>query len=109
MDSELIKMDKNYKDISAPVQYDPAWLIELAKKQIPNEAEIIDSLKSCTTIVGFCGCGCGDPYFIDPDSEDWSFDYNVELQREDGVDIILDIMKNKRIGSIEIGECHKKR
>jgi hypothetical protein len=28
--------------------------------------------------------------------------------REDGIKIILDVMKNKRIGSIEIGEWHNK-
>jgi hypothetical protein len=105
---ELIAMDRKYKDQVAPLSYDPTWLIELAKKQIPNEKEIIESLKSCTTVVGFCGCGCGDPYFIDPESKDWDFDYNEELEKEDGIDIILDIMKDKRVGSIEICEWHKK-
>ncbi|MDH3975423.1 MAG: hypothetical protein OEV42_14180 [Deltaproteobacteria bacterium] len=101
-------MKKQFKDQIAPFPYDPAWLIKLAEKQIPEETEIIASLKSCTTIVGFCECGCGDPYFIEPDSSDWDFDYNKILEREDGIDIILDVMRNKRIGSIEIGEWHKK-
>lgn len=102
-------MDKQYKDQIAPLPYDPTWLVELAIKQIPNEKEIIDSLKLCTTVVGFCSCGCGDPYFIDPNSKDWDFDFNEVLEREDGIDIILDIMKDKKIGSIEIGEWHKKQ
>lgn len=101
-------MDKQYKDQIAPLPYDPTWLVELANIQIAEEKQIIESLKLCTTVVGFCGCGCGDPYFIDPESKDWDFDYNAVLEREDGTDIILDIMKDKRVGSIEIGECHKK-
>jgi hypothetical protein len=103
-----MKMDKKYEIQIAPLPYDSNWLIELAKKQIPNEKKIINSLKLCTTIVGFCGCGCGDPYFIDLESDDWDFDYNKVLKREDGIDIILDIMKDKRVGSIEVGEWHKK-
>lgn len=101
-------MHKRFKDKIAPLPYDPTWLIELAKKQIPDEIDIIDSMKLCTSVVGFCGCGCGDPYFIDPESEDWDFDYNKVLEREDGIDIVLDIMKDKRIGRVEIGEWHKK-
>jgi hypothetical protein len=104
----IIEMRKQFEDQIAPLPYDPAWLIELANKQIPNETEIIASLKSCTTVIGFCDCGCGDPYFLDPDSDSWDFDYCEELIREDGIDIILDVMKDKRIGSIEIGEWHKK-
>ena len=30
-------MDKNYKDHVAPLPYDPALLVELAEKQIPDE------------------------------------------------------------------------
>ena len=102
-------MIKTFKDIVAPLPYDPSWLIELAKKQIPEEPEIIKSLELCTTIVGFCSCGCGDPYFIDPGSGQWDFDYNLVLEREDHIEIILDIMKDKRVGRIEIGEWSKKR
>lgn len=101
-------MDKRYKDKIAPLPYDPTWLVELAKIQLPEKFELIASLKLCETIVGFCECGCGDPYFIDPKSDEWDFDYCEELEREDGIDIILDIMKDRRVGSIEIGEWHKK-
>jgi hypothetical protein len=102
-------MDKHYQDQIAPLPYDPTWLVELAEKQIPDEKQVIESLKLCTTVVGFCDCGCGDPYFIDPESKDLEFDYNEVLEREDGICIILDIMKDKRVGSIEIGEWHKKK
>ena len=102
-------MKKQYKDQIAPAPYDPTWLVELAEKQIPDEKQIIESLRLCTTVVGFCGCGCGDPYFINPKSEEWDFDYNEILEREDGIDIILDVMRDKRVGHIEIGEWDKKQ
>lgn len=102
-------MNKQYKDQIAPVPYDPTWLVELAKKQIPDKLKIIESLKLCTTIIGFCNCGCGDPYFIDPKSKEWEFDTDETLEREDGVDIILNVMRDKRVGAIETGEWDKKQ
>jgi len=80
----------------------------LAETKIADKLEIIENLKKCTMVIGFCGCGCGDPYFIDPNSKEWNCDYSEVLEREDGVDIIIDIMRDKTIGRIEIGECNKK-
>jgi len=87
--------------------YNPEWIVELAKKQIPNQKKVIESLKRCTKIVKFCNCGCGDPYFVKPD--EWDFDHNEVLVRDDGVEVILDIMKDNKVGAIEIGEWHKKK
>ncbi|OPY88313.1 MAG: hypothetical protein A4E71_00524 [Smithella sp. PtaU1.Bin162] len=91
-----------------PCSYDPSWVVNLAESQMPEDAELINELKKCTKVVAYCGCGCGDPYFVRPHSEDWVFDHNVVLEREDGTDVILDVMKNGRIGGIEIGEWDKK-
>jgi hypothetical protein len=95
--------------IKKHVVYDSSWLVELAERQLPEKPEIIEALKRCTSAVGFCGCGCGDPYFIDPESEEWDFLYNETLVRGDGIEIILDVMKSGRIGFVEIGEWEKKR
>lgn len=99
-----LKMRKRYKGKVAPLPYDPTWLIELAKEQIPEETDFINSLKSCTTIVGFCPCGCGAPFFIDPESIDWDPIPReaITLYKKDRWDthIILTPMTDGRIGSL---------
>jgi len=104
----MIQITKTHKGITAPIAYDPSWIIKLAELQINDHPELIAALRNCTTVVGFCSCGCGDPYFIDPNSKGWDFSENIVLEREDGVDIVLDVMKNGYIGQIEIGEWDKK-
>jgi hypothetical protein len=94
-------MIKEHDGKIAPVEYDPSWVVKLAEEQIPEEVEVIENLKKCTTVVGFCRCGCGSPYFIDPKSKEWNFDYNEVLERKNDSDIIIDIMHDKKIGSIE--------
>jgi len=91
---------KTYKDKTAPLPYDPTWLVEAAEKQVPGERQVIESLKKSTTIIGFCPCGCGQPYFIDPRSGDWDFEENVVLQA-DGKSVVLDVMGDGRVGSVE--------
>lgn len=94
------KLHKTYKDKTAPLAYDPTWLVEAAEKQIPGERQIIESLKKSTVIVGFCPCGCGKRYFIDPGSKTWDFGKNVTLQG-DGKSAVLDVMRDGRVGSVE--------
>jgi hypothetical protein len=94
------QLRKTYKDKTAPLAYDPTWLVEAARSQIPDRPDIIESLKKSTTIVGFCPCGCGQPYFIDPRSRDWDFEENVILQAG-GKSVVLDVMGDGRVGSVE--------
>ncbi len=94
-------MVKHHEGKIAPVEYDPSWVVKLAEEQIPEEVEVIENLKKCTTIIGYCDCGCGSPYFIDPKSEKWNFDYNKILEKDSNGNIILDIMRDKKIGSFE--------
>jgi hypothetical protein len=94
------QLHKTYKEKVAPLPYDPTWLVEAAKKQVPDEREIIESLKRSTTIIGFCPCGCGKSYFIDPRSKAWDFDRSITLQA-DGKSAVLDIMKDGRVESVE--------
>lgn len=94
------KLHKAYKDKIAPVAYDPTWLVEAAEKQIPGERQIIESLKKSTMIVGFCPCGCGKAYFIDPNSKAWDFGKNVALE-SDGKSAVLDVMRDGRVGAVE--------
>ena len=94
------QLHKTYKDKVAPLPYDPTWLVEAARQQFPDEREIIESLKRSTTIIGFCPCGCGKSYFIDPRSKAWDFDRSITLQA-DGKYAVLDVMKDGRVGAVE--------
>jgi len=95
------KLRKTYKGNVAPLPYDATWLVELAQSLLPEETQIIESLRKTTTIVGFCSCGCGKPYFIDPRSRDWNFGENITLLG-DGKTVILTVLKDKRVASIEV-------
>lgn len=96
-----------YENITAPAPYDPTWVVQLAEKVIPEEKEIIEALKGCITIVGFCKCGCGHMYFVNPGSKEWNFDYDELLEREDDFDIIISVLKDKKIGCIGIDDWSK--
>lgn len=101
-------MINKHQNLTIPLKYDPSWIVKLAENQYPDDENLIEALKKCKIVVGFCECGCGDPYFIDPNSKEWDFDDNLELLREDDIPIILDIMKDGRVGSLEICEWGKK-
>jgi hypothetical protein len=98
---------KEYKNQIAPCKFNPSEIIKLASKQLPEKPEIIEALKNCQLIVGFCDCG--DPYFVNPETEEYNFNSNVILEKENGTVIVLDVMKDGRIGSIEVGEWDKKK
>lgn len=89
-------------------KYDPSWLVQLASEQRPEEEELLQALKRCTSKVGECECGCGDPFFVDPHSAEWKPAYHIELQRADGVPVIVTILCDGRVGSVEVGEWEKK-
>ncbi len=78
--------------------YDPQWLVDLAMEQVPSETELHDALRNCTKIRG--------DYFVDssrpnkPGSE-WQFDRNVTLDHPELGYIVLDILKDGRVGGIE--------
>jgi ABC-type multidrug transport system fused ATPase/permease subunit len=96
------KLRKRYKGKSAPLPYDPTWLVELAKEQIPEETEIINSLKLCTTIIGFDEYG--DIYFIDPKSVERNPRDNIRLYKKNRweTEAWISVSTDKRI--ISIGE-----
>jgi len=101
-----LNMRRQHKDNVAPFSYDPTWLVELAEKQISQKTDIINSLRLCTTVIGFCNCGCGRLYFVDPISDDWDFHQVIKLTGENTPwwienEIVLTIMKDQRIGAIK--------
>ena len=85
------------------VSYDQNWLIELAKRQIPDKPEIITALKDCKK--GFRESRAY-IYFVNADNagqpnSEWQFEENIILEdRKEGT-IILDVLTDNRIGGIE--------
>lgn len=93
--------------VKAEDSFDPSWIVDLFDKKLnhdcPEAMHVLESLRQCTHPVTYCRCGCGDPYFVDPDSPDWKFLTNVTAyDRESHILIILDIMADWTVGSIEI-------
>jgi len=85
--------------------YDPAAFVELFRTvlspEFPQTALILENLGKCLHPVAFCKCGCGQPYFIDPKSPQWQFMMNITAYSGSTL-VILDIMKDWSIGSIEL-------
>lgn len=77
--------------------FDPAWLVEAAKKQHPKETELHAALALCTQALG------EEPiiYFVDPHSPDWHVARDVRINDTPRGDVEIDILKDGRIGGIE--------
>jgi len=87
--------------------FDPSWIVDLFDKKLnhdcPEAMHALESLRHCTHPVAYCSCGCGDPYFVAPNSPDWKFLTNLTAyDRESHILVILDIMADWRVGSIEV-------
>ena len=83
-------------------KYDPQWLIELVKQQIPERSEIVAALEKCTRCFEESEAYI---YFVDsananePGSQ-WQFQKNIVLESPEG-EIVLDLLKDGRIGGVE--------
>ena len=82
--------------------YDPAWLQDLAREQLPEEKWLYESLARCTQASGEI------PYihFVNPrrpnkPKSDWQFETNVHLEHPEYGELILDILKGNRVGGVE--------
>ena len=86
-------------------RYDPTWVVELAKAQYPDDGRLHSALAECTTVIRFCDCGCGTPYFVgvEPDDagERSDFGIRLSLEREDGSAVIVDLLPDGRVACIE--------
>jgi len=78
--------------------YDPTWLVELAKQQRPDDVRLHEALKRCTRILGNSFVKPKRPNH--PGSE-WQFKENITLEHPEFGDIVLDVLKDGRIGGIE--------
>ena len=83
--------------------YDPAWLVELAKDQMPEEPWLPAALATCRR------AWLQSPayvYFVNPRNpnspgSEWQFEANVVLKHPTEGDLVLDILKDRRVGGVE--------
>jgi hypothetical protein len=83
--------------------YDPAWLIELATEQLPDEAWLPKALAECTRA---CWASRAYVYFVDGSHPNepgatWQFQWNLLLEDEREGMIVLDVLTGNRIGGCE--------
>ena len=84
--------------------YNPQWLVDLAKDQIPNKPEIIEALSNCVKAKHESRAYI---YFVNgenpnlPNSE-WQFEENIILEDKKTGTIVLDVLKGNKIGGIEL-------
>ena len=76
--------------------YDPAWLVALARQQYPEEPWLAAALESCTK----CSREGSVVYFVD--RMEGKFKQNVFLFSADQGKVVLDLLEDGRIGAMEI-------
>lgn len=85
--------------------FDPSWIVELAKRQYPEDRRLHEAIAACTRVVRYCDCGCGTPYFVESPleehGEDSDFGLRVCLEREDGPPVVVDLLPDGRVACIE--------
>lgn len=86
--------------------YDPEWLVMLAKQQFPNDTALHYSLSQCTKVLkGY--------YFVNPKrpnkhGSEWQFSHCITLFDPEIGEVVLDILKDGRVGSMEfVGKYFK--
>jgi hypothetical protein len=84
-------------------QPDIQELIALCKQQYPDRPDVVNSLENCTT-----GYWSDQAYYRFVDSKNanqpgaiWQHHECIVLEQENDADIVLDLLKDGRIGGIE--------
>ena len=83
--------------------YDPAWLVELAKAQVPEEPWLPAALAACTmarqdseAYIHFVHPADSE----EPDSE-WEAQTDIVLKHPTEGELVLDILEGNRVGGLE--------
>lgn len=80
-------------------RFDNTWLLESAKDKFPDDYELHNSIRECRKVMNGC-------YFVNPKNpnkpnSEWQFERSIILENTIEGDIVLDILKDGRVGSIE--------
>ena len=83
--------------------YDPAWLVELARVQVPELDWLPAALAECTQCYWRSRAYV---YFVDPTrpnepGSSWQFQENIILEHPEQGGLVLDILKGGRVGGVE--------
>jgi hypothetical protein len=83
--------------------YDPTWLVELARKQLPEQTALIEALANCTRVWKRTPTAL---YFVDPTrpnvpGSEWQFADNYIVDSARG-EVSIDVLEDGRVGGIEI-------
>lgn len=83
--------------------YDPAWLVELAKAQHPEEAWLPAALAACTMARQESAAYIHFVNKADPDepSSEWQEQMDITLKHPTEGELVLDILEGNRIGGVE--------
>jgi hypothetical protein len=83
--------------------YDPTWLVELAKAQLPDEVWLPAALAACTSsrqesdaYIHFVS-----PADADEPGSEWQVQTNFTLTSPTEGDVVLDVLEGNRIGGVE--------
>ena len=83
--------------------YDPTWLVELAKEQLPDEKWLPAALAACTMAMQE-----SDAYihFVkgedsDEPASEWEVQTDFNLKHPTKGDLVLDVLEGNRIGGVE--------
>jgi hypothetical protein len=84
--------------------YDPTWLVEAVSRCCPDRAWLRDALSKCTMAGQKSKAYI---YFVDasnpnkPGSQ-WQFEENIVVDDPIHGELVLDILKGRRVGGVEI-------
>ena len=79
--------------------FDNSWLLSSAKNQFPDDIVLHSAIEKCIRVMNGC-------YFVDPKNpnkpgSEWQFERSITIEDTLYGDVVLDILKDGRIGSIE--------
>lgn len=102
--------DREQQPAKKFIPYDPNWIIDAAKRELPSEFWLHEALSRCTQA---CSVSPAYTYFIDPTrpnqpGSDWQFNTNLHLRDTIEGPIVLDILKECRPGEGR-SHCRKSR
>jgi hypothetical protein len=83
--------------------YDPTWLVQLAKEQLPEEPWLPAAIAACTTSRQESAAYIHFVSPADPDEpgSEWQVQTNFTLKHPTEGDVVLDVLEGNRIGGVE--------
>lgn len=83
--------------------YDPGWLVALARESRPDAPWLAEALARCTRAAEKSRAYV---YFVDPahpneHGSEWQFEESILLEHPREGDLVLDVLRGRRVGGVE--------